>query len=62
MYIHEHIDSCLLIMSLLVGVQETRNRPGLEETTAIGEKVSCGMRRTSGELGRYPAESLANDS
>ncbi len=44
-------DHSLIIMSLL-GVQETRNRPGLEEITARGEKLSCDVRRTSGELGR----------
>ncbi len=45
----------LIIMSLL-GVQETKNRPGLEEIMARGEKISCGMRRTSRELDKCPAE------
>ncbi len=40
-----------IIMSLL-GIQETRNRSGLGEIMVMGEKLSCGVRRTSGELGR----------
>ena len=50
MYIRMHMtDHDLIIMSLL-GVQETRSSQGLEEITAIGEKLSCGARRTSGVL------------
>ncbi len=35
------MDHSPIVMSLL-GVQETRNRPGLQDITAIGEKMSCG--------------------
>ncbi len=38
----------------------TRNRPGLEEIMAIGEKLSCSVRRTSGELGRCPLSDRLN--
>ncbi len=49
MYILTHVkDHSLIIMSLL-GVQETRNRAGLEEIMTRGEKFSCCVR-TSGEL------------
>ncbi len=59
MYIHTHMmDHSFVIMSLL-GVQETRNKPGLEEIMAIGEKLSCGVRRTSEELGRCLGELMA---
>ncbi len=61
MYIHTHMmDHSLIIISLLC-VQEIRNRLGLEEITARGETLSCGVR-TTGELGRYPSEGLTNDS
>ncbi len=50
MYIHVHMtDHSLIIISLLI-VQETRNEPGLKEIMVTGEKLSCGERRTSGEL------------
>ncbi len=52
MYIHTHMmDHSLIIMSLL----QTRKRSGLEKFFAIEEKLSCGVMRTSGELGRCVA-------
>ena len=50
MYIRMHMNHNLIIMSLLGG-KETRSSQGLEEIMAIGEKWSCGVRRTSGEQG-----------
>uniref|UniRef100_A0A0E9W776 Uncharacterized protein n=1 Tax=Anguilla anguilla TaxID=7936 RepID=A0A0E9W776_ANGAN len=52
MFMQTHMtDHSLTIMSLL-GIQETRNRPGLQGIKVRGEKLSYGVRRTSGELGR----------
>ncbi len=54
-------DHSLIIMSLLC-VQEARNRLGLEEIRTREEKLSCGVRRTSGELDRCVGERSANDN
>lgn len=45
----------LVILSLL-GVQETMNRQGLGKKKANDKKLSCGVGRTSGELGKCLSE------
>lgn len=55
MFILTHMtDHSLTIMSQLCS-QESRDKPGLDRSVKR-DKLSCGVRRTSGELGRFHGE------
>lgn len=54
--IHMHMTDHCLIIIILLGVREAGNKQGLGEILDNDEKLSYGVRRTCGVLGRCLGE------